>query len=63
MALSRFKGVFHKLNEAREAAAGGRPAAPDQRIWLEQRELDEIDELRRLSLELAQPERKSHTIT
>lgn len=64
MTQSRFKVVFQKLAEARrEASADGPPGEPKLRVWLEQQELDEIDELRRLSLELAQPEQKSYTTT
>lgn len=63
MPLSRFRIVFQKLEEARQGVADGQPVEPEHRIWLEQQEFDEIDELRRLSLELAQPEQKSRTIT
>lgn len=56
---SRFKVVFEKLAEASEQ---------DQHVTVERvtfvrEELDEIAELRRLSLELSEPEPQSYTIT
>lgn len=55
----RFKIVFEKLAEA---AASGEPAVPE---WtsLVSEELDEISELRRLALEIAEPEPQSYTLT
>jgi hypothetical protein len=59
MSASRFKVVFEKLAGASEQ---------DQRIAVERvsfvrEEFDEIAELRRLSLELAEPEPQSYTVT
>jgi hypothetical protein len=52
---TRFRIVFEKLSEAvaSEAAAGDQQPVVEQ---LSSAEYDEIDELRRLSLELSEPE-------
>ncbi len=61
MSLSRFRIVFEKLEEARQGVADGLSSGPEHHVWLEQQEFDGIHGLRRLSLELAQPEQQSHT--
>lgn len=60
MAESRFKVVFEKLAEASEPAES--PGHPQQ-VCVAHEELDEISELRRLALEIAEPEPRSYTIT
>lgn len=59
MVESRFKIVFQKLAESAEATA----PAGSNRVWLAWEELDEIAELRRLALEIAEPEPRSYTVT
>lgn len=56
---SRFKVVFEKLAESPEASRG----ISVERVTFVREELDEIRELRRLSLELGEPEPQSYTIT
>ena len=59
MEQARFKVVFEKLAEA---TANVEPAGlePTSLVF---EELDEISELRRLALELAEPEPQSYTLT
>lgn len=59
MDASRFKVVFEKLSEIAPPAE----AAPAEQVWLVREELDEIAELRRLALEIAEPEPRSYTVT
>lgn len=56
---SRFKIVFEKLAEV--ATSSDLPGA--EGAVLVRTELDEISELRRLSVELAEPEPQSYTLT
>jgi hypothetical protein len=56
---SRFDVVFEKLAEE---FAADRPSRLQTRE-VDPRELDEIDELRRLCLEFAEPELQSDTLT
>lgn len=59
MEQARFRVVFEKLAEA---TASGEPAAlaPASLVF---EELDEISELRRLAIELSEPEPQSYTLT
>ena len=56
---SRFKVVFAKVAEA---IGSGEPERAEQ-PGLVSAELDEISELRRLALELSEPEPQSYTLT
>jgi hypothetical protein len=56
---SRFKVVFEKVAEA---AAPGDPSGAEAAPLIPA-ELDEISELRRLSVELAEPEPQLYTLT
>jgi hypothetical protein len=55
----RFKIVYEKLDEAVQQD----PSVSVERIAILSDELDEIAELRRLSAALAEPERRSYTIS
>jgi hypothetical protein len=55
----RFKIVYEKLGEAVQQD----PSVSVERIAIVSDELDEIAELRRLSAALAEPERRSYTIS
>jgi len=55
----RFKIVYEKLDEALQQD----PSVSVERIAILSDELDEIAELRRLSAALAEPERRSYTIS
>lgn len=55
----RFRIVYEKLDEAVQRD----PSVSVERIAILSDELDEIAELRRLSAALAEPERRSYTIT
>ncbi len=57
MRVAGFEIVFQKLAEARE----GTDLAPDGNVCIPQAEFDEIDELRRLALELSQPPQQTYT--
>jgi len=57
--LDRFKIVYEKLDEALQQD----PSVSVERIAILSDELDEIAELRRLSAALAEPERRSYTIS
>jgi hypothetical protein len=59
MTAKRFDVVFEKLAEAGQDA----PHACIESLQIPQSEYDEIDELRRLALELRQPEPQTYTIT
>jgi len=59
MEQTRFKVVFEKLAEV---AAGGDPVGHEP-TSLVYEELDEISELRRLAVELSEPEPQSYTLT
>jgi hypothetical protein len=59
MSACRFKVVFEKLAEASEQD----PQITVERVSFVREELDEIAELRRLSLELTEPEPQSYTVT
>ncbi len=59
MTESRFRVIFEKLAEAEEAKEPPTPAP----AWIVREELDEIAELRRLALEITEPEPQSYTIT
>lgn len=58
MAATRFAGVFQKLGQAAEA-----DAAPVPGLEFVDQELDEIDALRRLAQDVAEPELRSYTVT
>jgi hypothetical protein len=55
----RFRIVYEKLDEALQQD----PSVSVERIAILSDELDEIAELRRLSAALAEPERRSYTIS
>jgi hypothetical protein len=55
----RFKIVYEKLDKAVQQE----PSVSVERIAILSDELDEIAELRRLSAALAEPERRSYTIS
>ena len=57
---SEYKIVFEKLREAQESE-GREPTLPSIKLDLE--ELQEIDELRRLALEITDPDPTSYTTT
>ena len=59
MEQTRFKVVFEKVAEATSA---GEPAVLEP-MSLVYAELDEISELRRLAVELSEPEPQSYTLT
>jgi hypothetical protein len=56
---SRFKVVFEKLSEISPTDE----AARTEQVSFVREELDEIAELRRLALEIAEPEPRSYTVT
>lgn len=59
--MPEFDIVFEKLQVA--LAEQGKEQEPDQQAHLVERELDEIDELRRYAAEIQEPEPTSYTIT
>jgi hypothetical protein len=59
MNATRFDVVFAKLAETSRDA----PHATIESVQILQSEYDEIDELRRLALEMSQPEPQTYTIT
>jgi len=59
MTATRFDIVFQKLDEAGQDA----PRAAIETVQIIRSEYDEIDELRRLALEMSQPEPQTYTIT
>ena len=59
MTESRFRVILEQLPQISEAEASG----SSDPIWIAREELDEIAELRRLALEITDPEPQSYTIT
>lgn len=59
MTESRFRIIFEKLAEAEEAKEAPTPVT----VWIAPAEYDEIAELRRLSLEISEPEPRSYTVS
>ncbi len=59
MSESRFQVIFEKLAQMDKAKD---PASPDP-VWIAREEFDKIAELRRLALEITEPEPQSYTIT
>jgi hypothetical protein len=51
---SRFRVIFERLPQAEEAKEPG-----SDLLWIGREELDEIAELRRLALEISEPEPQS----
>ncbi len=60
MEQTRFKVVFEKLAEATSSAGETASLEPMSLVY---EELDEISELRRLAVELSEPEPQSYTLT
>ncbi len=59
MRVAGFEIVFQKLAEAERQSEPSSPQSPP----VAQAEYDEIDELRRLALEMGQPEQQTYTIS